>query len=59
MVLQHIMEVDWTVMISKTSFMNNLVSDRGGGVFIDQYEQSITNIIQWYVYFEEYLFIGN
>ena len=47
------------VAILKTRFMNNLASDRGGGVFIDQYEMSITNTIQRQVSFTECQFIGN
>ena len=47
------------VAILRTRFMNNLASDRGGGVFIDQYERSITNTIQRHVSFTECQFIGN
>ena len=47
------------VTIFKTMFVNNSASDRGGGVFITQYEGSITDTIPQRVSFTECQFIGN
>ena len=47
------------VAVLKTMFMNNSASDRGGGVFITQYERSIADTIQRRVSFTECQFIGN
>ena len=47
------------VAVLKTMFVNNSASDRGGGLFITQYEKSITDTTQRRVSFTECQFIGN
>ena len=45
--------------VMNTTFENNSASDRGGGVFIIQYERSITDIIRRNISFKGCQFIGN
>ena len=45
--------------VMNTKFENNSARDRGGGVFINQYERSITDTVQRLVSFKECKFIGN
>ena len=47
------------VEVLHTRFENNSASDRGGGVFITQYERSVTDIIQRYISFKRCQFIGS
>ena len=47
------------VAVLNTTFENNSASDKGSGVIINQYEKSITDIIQRNISFKGCQFIGN